>query len=299
MLAVAVDLGHVVVVVLVRVDETGLDGAADAEVERQPDHRSRRPRLRPLPVSSVEPSSITTTSNSGARSRSDRTTLPTVAASLYAGTTARNVLALDAISAIYYRGRPWHACRCRPSSSPTIRSPSCGGRCRALLAELDPDDELIVVDNASGDGAGRRAREHGAACAARQSAENVGFAGGANHGAAAARRDLLVLLNPDAIVQPGWREAIRSAVGRRLGRLDGRSSLLDDGVSINTSGGVLHFTGFGWAGQVGEPVQAAPADRGRSASSPARAWRSRARRGRSTAAFRSSSSCIAKTSICR
>jgi GT2 family glycosyltransferase len=34
--------------------------------------------------------------------------------------------------------------------------------------------------------------------------------------------------------------------------------LLEDGEHINTSGGVLHFTGFGWAGQVGEPVSAAP-----------------------------------------
>ena len=41
--------------------------------------------------------------------------------------------------------------------------------------------------------------------------------------------------------------------------------LLDDGATINTSGGVLHFTGFGWAGQIGEPATAAPPtpDRGR------------------------------------
>jgi GT2 family glycosyltransferase len=32
-----------------------------------------------------------------------------------------------------------------------------------------------------------------------------------------------------------------------------------DGSEINTSGGVLHFTGLGWAGQLGEPVSAAPA----------------------------------------
>jgi len=35
--------------------------------------------------------------------------------------------------------------------------------------------------------------------------------------------------------------------------------LLEGGRQINTSGGVLHFTGFGWAGQVDMPVSAAPA----------------------------------------
>ncbi len=30
------------------------------------------------------------------------------------------------------------------------------------------------------------------------------------------------------------------------------------GSEINTSGGVLHFTGLGWAGQAHQPVGAAP-----------------------------------------
>ena len=33
---------------------------------------------------------------------------------------------------------------------------------------------------------------------------------------------------------------------------------MDGGEAINTSGGVLHFTGLGWAGQAGEPISAAP-----------------------------------------
>lgn len=128
-----------------------------------------------------------------------------------------------------------------------------------LLAELDADDELIVVDNASEDSLVDEIASIAPRAQLISLNENVGFTGGANHGAAAARRDLVVLLNPDAIVQPGWREAICSAWG---GGWDGWMALvtLADGVSINTSGGMLHFTGFGWAGQVGEPVQAAPAD---------------------------------------
>jgi GT2 family glycosyltransferase len=33
---------------------------------------------------------------------------------------------------------------------------------------------------------------------------------------------------------------------------------MDRGNVINTSGGISHFTGLSWAGQVGEPVEAAP-----------------------------------------
>jgi N-acetylglucosaminyl-diphospho-decaprenol L-rhamnosyltransferase len=126
-----------------------------------------------------------------------------------------------------------------------------------LIAQLDPEDELIIVDNASQDGlAGELGRIAPRARLVTLS-ENVGFAAGANRGAAVAARDVLVLLNPDAVVQPGWADAIRApwegpwAAWMAL-------VLLEDGGAINTSGGVLHFTGFGWAGQIGEPIARAP-----------------------------------------
>ncbi|MFZ0042169.1 MAG: glycosyltransferase family 2 protein [Solirubrobacteraceae bacterium] len=126
-----------------------------------------------------------------------------------------------------------------------------------LLAELGEQDELIVVDNASSDDL---ALELGClAPAARLISlkENVGFAGGANAGAAAAQGQLLVLLNPDAMVSTGWADAIRSPWESEWA---GWMALvtLDDEQLINTSGGVLHFTGFGWAGQVGQPLAQAP-----------------------------------------
>lgn len=86
---------------------------------------------------------------------------------------------------------------------------------------------------------------------------NVGFAAGANLGAAAAKGELIVLLNPDAVVEPGWAEAMRAPWGQ------GRSIwmalvTMDGGETINTSGGVLHFSGIGWAGQAGDGVSLAP-----------------------------------------
>jgi GT2 family glycosyltransferase len=128
----------------------------------------------------------------------------------------------------------------------------------ALLAELQPEDELIVVDNASSDGLVDELGSLAPAGRAVVMDRNAGFAAGANAGAADAQANLLVFLNPDAIVEPGWGEAIRRPWAGSAAAWMGLV-LLEDGERINTSGGVLHFTGFGWAGQVGEPGSAAPA----------------------------------------
>ena len=127
----------------------------------------------------------------------------------------------------------------------------------ALLGELEPDDELIVVDSGSTDGLADGLRELAPGARLLSAPGNVGFAAGANVGAAAAEGDVVVLLNPDAEVEPGWASAMRAA---SAGPWDGWMALVTmrDGAEINTSGGVLHFTGLGWAGQAGEPVAAAP-----------------------------------------
>ncbi len=77
-----------------------------------------------------------------------------------------------------------------------------------LLAALaaawprDPRFELVVVDNGShGELAIGGARLVAPGC-------NLGFAGGANAGFAAARAPLLLLLNPDALPEPGALEAL-------------------------------------------------------------------------------------------
>jgi hypothetical protein len=126
------------------------------------------------------------------------------------------------------------------------------------VEQLQPGDELIVVDNASSDGLAGELPALAPGARLVSLPENVGFAGGANRGAFVARGDLLVLLNPDAVVQPGWAQAIRAPWGGRWTAWMGLV-LLRDGREINTSGGVLHFTGFGWAGQIGEPAASAPA----------------------------------------
>jgi GT2 family glycosyltransferase len=84
----------------------------------------------------------------------------------------------------------------------------------SVLANTEaPAFELIVVDNASGDGsreyleelAGRDARVRLLA-----NAENAGFPAACNQGLAAARGETLVLLNSDTIVAPGWLSGLES-----------------------------------------------------------------------------------------
>jgi N-acetylglucosaminyl-diphospho-decaprenol L-rhamnosyltransferase len=127
----------------------------------------------------------------------------------------------------------------------------------ALTDELGAGDEVIVVDSGSSDGLASELPGLVPAARLVTAPGNVGFAAGVNLGAARATGELIVLLNPDARVQAGWGQAIRALWGGEWAAWMGLVTM-DGGAAINTSGGVLHITGLGWAGQAGEPIAAAP-----------------------------------------
>lgn len=122
--------------------------------------------------------------------------------------------------------------------------------CLESLARVeDPDFELIVVDNASGDRTPRLLERLGGGEILRNDT-NLGFTRAANQAAAAARGELLLFLNNDAEILPGALRAavdrLRSApdagaVGGRVLGLDGR---LQEAGSIvwrdATTGGYGH-----------------------------------------------------------
>lgn len=129
----------------------------------------------------------------------------------------------------------------------------------ALLAELGDGDELIVVENRPGDGSVQVVERLAPAARIVRPGRNTGFAGGCNAGAAEASGELLVILNPDAVPQPGFGEAIRRPWAEGLGWGAWQALVADGGGRrINSAGNPLHFTGITWAGGHGRPLNQAP-----------------------------------------
>src|SRR3954469_9871106 len=125
----------------------------------------------------------------------------------------------------------------------------------AVVGELQPGDELVIVDNSPGDGVEEVVAEHAPQARLLANDRNVGFAAGANQGVAASSAELVVILNPDAVPLAGFGAAIRRPLERDYG-WDAWMGLgtREDGATVNTSGGVVHFTGLAWAGEAGMPV---------------------------------------------
>ena len=129
----------------------------------------------------------------------------------------------------------------------------------ALLPELGEGDELVVVENDSGDGTAADVAELAPAARIVRMGRNVGFAAGMNAAAAAAGGDLLVLLNPDAAPRPGFGEAIRRPWREGRGWAAWQALVAEGGgETITPAGNPLHFTGIVWAGMHGQPLAAAP-----------------------------------------
>ena len=92
---------------------------------------------------------------------------------------------------------------------------------------------------------------------------NLGFAGGCNAGARAAGAELVCFLNPDALPEPGFRDAIERPALDGSGWTAWQALVASDGGQrVSSAGGVLHFTGIAWAGAAGRPRGTAAAHLG-------------------------------------
>ena len=105
--------------------------------------------------------------------------------------------------------------------------------------------EVIVVDDLSSDVTERRLQEISGIRVLRN-AENLGFVGSCNAGAAMARGEFVLFLNNDTVVTAGWLEALlrvfdeapdAGLVGARLVYPDGR---------LQEAGGIIFSDGSGW-----------------------------------------------------
>lgn len=126
-----------------------------------------------------------------------------------------------------------------------------------LMAQLRVGDELVVVDNASADGTMAAVRGLALDATVIETGGNLGFGVACNRGGEAASGELLCFLNPDAAVQPGWRDGIEAPETDGRGWAAWQAILTAEGGRVvNTRGGVIHFTGVAWAGGAGESTEA-------------------------------------------
>lgn len=120
----------------------------------------------------------------------------------------------------------------------------------SVLSSTSDDTELIVVDN--GAAAAVTALPESSRLRVVRPARNLGFAGGCNAGAAAARGDVLVFLNSDARVGRGSVQALAKAAAEPDTGVAGGLVLLADRPSlVNSAGNPVHVLGHSWAGGLG------------------------------------------------
>lgn len=101
-------------------------------------------------------------------------------------------------------------------------------RCfEALLPQLPPDAEVVLVDNGSTDGTVQWARGLPGCVRLVALPRNLGFSGGNNVGLRVARGAVLLLLNNDAFVEPGFIASLLA--------------VLDEFPGVGALGGVLTF----------------------------------------------------------
>ena len=133
-----------------------------------------------------------------------------------------------------------------------------GATLAAVSEQLREGDELIVVDNGSGDATAAAVRA-AAPEALLEEQDNRGFAGGATRGAQLASAALLLFLNPDAHPAPGCLDELRRVAAQRPGWGAWQALVtMNAGTRINTAGNVAHFLGLSWAGRCGRPLSDAP-----------------------------------------
>ncbi len=123
----------------------------------------------------------------------------------------------------------------------------------SILATLDGAAEVIVVDNGSTDGSAEIVAAYPAVTLRR--AGNLGFGGGNNLGAAGARGEYLVFVNPDATVTPGWWQALAAALAdETVGLATSRILLAGDPERLNTAGNDVHLSGLTLCRGMGRPA---------------------------------------------
>lgn len=111
----------------------------------------------------------------------------------------------------------------------------------AVLAQEGVQFEVLVVDDHSPDDSADLVSRHYPQVRLLRNEHNLGFAGACNVGLRAARGAILVLLNQDTVVRPGWLAAlVRMFDAERVGVV-GCKILYPDGQTVQHAGGWIEW----------------------------------------------------------
>lgn len=125
----------------------------------------------------------------------------------------------------------------------------------SVLASRGVDPDVVVVDNGCTDrDLVDSLRRPGRVRVVRPGV-NLGYAGGANTGADAARADVIAFVNSDALVRPDALAALAAALDQPgVGLATSSVRLAEQPETLNSAGNPVHLAGIGWAGHFGEPA---------------------------------------------
>lgn len=127
---------------------------------------------------------------------------------------------------------------------------------RAVLASVDVDVDVVLVDNGCTTDAVDRLRDSPRVTVLTPGT-NTGFAGGCNLGARRATGEVLAFVNGDAVVRPTALRALSDALADdEVGLASGSLRLHDQPEVMNSAGNPVHYSGLSWAGGLGEPASA-------------------------------------------
>lgn len=124
----------------------------------------------------------------------------------------------------------------------------------SIASDMDTEDEILLVDNGVALSTERRS-SWPLHLRVVTPGSNVGFAEGANAGAAVAEGSVLVFVNSDLVLCKGAIRALAEAARcDRTLLATGSVRLSDQPDVINSAGNPVHYTGIAWAGAFGEPA---------------------------------------------
>jgi GT2 family glycosyltransferase len=126
---------------------------------------------------------------------------------------------------------------------------------QAIQQETSLPIEIIVWDNDSQDGTADLISQHFPGVNLIHSQENVGFAAANNHAAVPAQADVLVFLNPDTLIQPGWLPPLLQTLAQHseIGAVTPQLLFAQSPERINACGNSVYLSGVTYCLYLGRP----------------------------------------------